>query len=146
MITLSHAAAITKSKIATLKPDFQKKAHDWFEACVQAGLLPYVYEGLRSRERQNELYAQGRTAPGKIVTNAQGGQSFHNYGYALDWVPLKRVDKAADMYEAMWDDEASYDKGNAIAHGLGMRSLSWETPHLEEASFATWRELSEATA
>lgn len=141
MITLSNAAAITKTKIATLKPDFAAKAHAWFDACVQAGLLPYIYEGYRSNERQNELYAQGRTAPGKIVTNAMAGQSFHNYGYAFDWVPLRRVDKAADMYEAMWVDNASYAKGNALAHGFGMRSLSWEQPHLEDARFANWREL-----
>ena len=38
----------------------------------------------RSIERQNELFAQGRTAPGAIVTNARGGQSMHNYGLALD--------------------------------------------------------------
>jgi peptidoglycan L-alanyl-D-glutamate endopeptidase CwlK len=30
------------------------------------------------------LYAQGRTAPGNIVTNAQGGQSNHNFGLAWD--------------------------------------------------------------
>lgn len=43
------------------------------------------YFGLRTCAKQEALYAQGRTAPGKIVTFAHGGQSAHNYGCATDW-------------------------------------------------------------
>ena len=32
----------------------------------------------RSPVEQNELYALGRTKPGRIVTNAKGGESAHN--------------------------------------------------------------------
>lgn len=38
----------------------------------------------RSKAEQDALYAQGRTKPGQIVTNAKGGQSNHNYGVAVD--------------------------------------------------------------
>lgn len=41
-------------------------------------------DGYRSIEEQNALYAQGRTKPGNIVTNAKRGQSNHNYGIAFD--------------------------------------------------------------
>jgi peptidoglycan L-alanyl-D-glutamate endopeptidase CwlK len=37
---------------------------------------------------QAVLYAQGRTAPGRIVTNAKPGESAHNWGCAIDVVPL----------------------------------------------------------
>ena len=53
-------------------------------------LLPFdceVSQGLRTWGEQNALYAQGRTAPGAIVTNAQGGFSAHNFGYAVDIFP-----------------------------------------------------------
>lgn len=43
----------------------------------------------RDAESQAALYAQGRTAPGNIVTNAKAGQSFHNYKCAFDVVPLR---------------------------------------------------------
>jgi peptidoglycan L-alanyl-D-glutamate endopeptidase CwlK len=43
----------------------------------------------RDHESQNALYAQGRTTPGNIVTNAKGGQSFHNYQCAFDVVPVR---------------------------------------------------------
>jgi peptidoglycan L-alanyl-D-glutamate endopeptidase CwlK len=42
----------------------------------------------RTLEEQTALYAQGRTLPGRIVTNAQAGQSAHNFGLALDVVPI----------------------------------------------------------
>lgn len=49
-----------------------------------------VTETLRTKEEQDELYAQGRTKPGKIVTNAKGGDSFHNYGLAFDIALIDR--------------------------------------------------------
>lgn len=48
------------------------------------GIYVCVAQGYRSKSEQNALYAQGRTKPGKIVTNARGGQSNHNYGIAVD--------------------------------------------------------------
>ncbi|MFD2787375.1 M15 family metallopeptidase [Hymenobacter rubripertinctus] len=41
---------------------------------------PIITECYRSAERQNELYAQGRTKPGPVVTYKRGGQSNHNLG------------------------------------------------------------------
>ena len=47
----------------------------------------------RSIQEQNELYAIGRTIKGNKVTNAKGGQSYHNYGLAFDIVILLDKDK-----------------------------------------------------
>lgn len=52
--------------------------------CAKAGLPLLITQTLRTKAEQDKLYAQGRTAPGKIVTNAKGGDSFHNYGVAFD--------------------------------------------------------------
>jgi peptidoglycan L-alanyl-D-glutamate endopeptidase CwlK len=43
-----------------------------------------ITSGYRSYEEQNALYAQGRTKPGKRVTNARGGYSNHNFALAFD--------------------------------------------------------------
>ena len=68
-----------------------------------------VIEGVRTTKRQQELYAQGRTAPGNIVTNADGVKKKSNhqakadgYGHAVDIVP----------YPVDWD---SISKFNNIA-------------------------------
>lgn len=53
-----------------------------------------ITEGVRTVARQRELYAQGRTTPGKIVTYVDGitSKSKHQvrpdgYGYAVDLYP-----------------------------------------------------------
>ena len=40
--------------------------------------------GTRTYAEQDALYAQGRTAPGPIVTDASAGYSNHNFGIAFD--------------------------------------------------------------
>jgi len=46
-----------------------------------------ISETYRTMERQQYLYEQGRTREGKKVTNAKAGESFHNYGCAVDfWI------------------------------------------------------------
>jgi len=45
----------------------------------------FVVHTLRTYEEQDALYEQGRTEPGKIVTNARGGKSWHNFGLAIDF-------------------------------------------------------------
>lgn len=93
----------------TLDPDFT--------GIVQhvLGTLPYIYivsSGLRSMSTQDALYAQGRTAPGPIVTNARAGESPHNYGMAADIYPMvggivdfgdgPPVPGAAPAWAALW--------------------------------------------
>lgn len=50
----------------------------------ELGLQLRVAQGLRTLQEQDNLFAQGRTRPGQIVTNARGGQSYHNFGLAID--------------------------------------------------------------
>jgi hypothetical protein len=69
-----------------LLPLVKKKANDLIYVMKKLNRPIRITEGFRSIERQNELYAQGRTTPGNIVTNAKGGESFHNYGIAFDIV------------------------------------------------------------
>ena len=78
-------------------------ALDFLEDCagdrwlLDNGIKVLITCTYRSHAEQNELYAQGRTKPGKIVTRAQGGQSKHNAvdstgqpaAEALDVVPLR---------------------------------------------------------
>lgn len=53
-----------------------------------------ITEGVRATKRQQELYAQGRTKPGSIVTNVDGIKKKSNhqvksdgYGHAVDLYP-----------------------------------------------------------
>ena len=48
------------------------------------GFKILITEGFRSDKRQSKLFAQGRTAPGNIVTGARPGESLHNQSRAID--------------------------------------------------------------
>ena len=48
------------------------------------------YFGIRTFAEQNEMYSQGRSFKGPIITNAKGGQSPHEYGCATDWAYFEK--------------------------------------------------------
>lgn len=62
---------------------------EFLDKCKLQGIDILVTSTYRDSESQNALYAQGRTKPGAIVTNAKAGQSFHNWKVAFDIVPLQ---------------------------------------------------------
>lgn len=70
-----------------LLPLVQKKLEEHKKLCASKGLFFQVVSTYRSIDEQNRLYAQGRTVAGNIVTNAKGGQSFHNHRVAYDICP-----------------------------------------------------------
>jgi len=70
--------------IATLLPEAQPYAWALVTKAGADGITIKVISGLRTYDEQNDLYAQGRTKPGRIVTNARGGFSNHNFGIAFD--------------------------------------------------------------
>ncbi len=72
-------------KLSDLHPTVQAMAEEFVRKCEASGLKIVIYQTLRTFAEQNALYAQGRTMPGKRVTNARGGESYHNYGMAFDF-------------------------------------------------------------
>ena len=65
-----------------IHPKLQLKVNELKQAMSDRGWTVDMFEGYRSFERQQQLYNQGRTTPGKIVTHAKPGQGLHNYGLA----------------------------------------------------------------
>lgn len=74
----------SESSIATLLPKAQEKARQFLAAAARRHVSCRILSGTRTYAAQNALYAQGRATAGPIVTNARGGQSFHNFGIAWD--------------------------------------------------------------
>lgn len=70
--------------IEALYPDFRDKIKVLIKTMNDLGLPVILSEGIRTGKRQDELYAQGRTTPGSIVTNAKAFESYHQYGVAAD--------------------------------------------------------------
>ncbi|ODN70166.1 Exo-glucosaminidase LytG precursor [Methylobrevis pamukkalensis] len=89
-----------------------------------------MFESFRTPERQAELYAQGRSKPGKIVTKAKPWQSFHQYGCAADFV--LHVD-GKWSWETSGSLRRSWERLHEIGRANGLEPLSWELPHLQIA-------------
>jgi len=76
---------INSRLLEDLHPTLMRGVRELMRRMAQAG-FPHV--GISSTYRNNAhqeyLFAQGRTRPGPIITNARGGQSIHNYRLAFD--------------------------------------------------------------
>jgi peptidoglycan L-alanyl-D-glutamate endopeptidase CwlK len=86
---------------------------EFINRCKAEGIDVIITSTYRDAESQNKLYAQGRTEPGKKVTNAKAGQSFHNWRVAFDFVPIVGG-------KAIWNDDALWAKCGEIAEGVGL--------------------------
>ncbi len=70
--------------VSKAHPVLRRGIEEFLIRSKAAGLNVTITCTLRDNEFQNSLYAKGRTTSGNIVTNARGGESFHNYGMAFD--------------------------------------------------------------
>jgi peptidoglycan LD-endopeptidase CwlK len=92
-------------KLEDLHPLVVERARQFVELAQADGIEILVTSTLRTFEEQAELFAIGRTKPGKKVTNAKAGESWHNFGLAFDVVPLVNG-------KAVWDSPF----GTALEH------------------------------
>lgn len=68
----------------TLTADTQDALEELQEFAEDVGLPFTIRSTRRTCDEQRALFAMGRTAPGNIVTNAQGCMSWHVLGRAVD--------------------------------------------------------------
>ena len=88
----------TDRRIGKLHPRVQSAARQFIILLERdMGKTVRVTSGFRSFAEQDALFAQGRTAPGRRVTNAPAGRSYHNYGVAFDVVEIRNG-------KALWDN------------------------------------------
>jgi len=116
---LNPTARLNEQRLSGIFPALAVRARSMVEICAHEGIAILITQGLRTWDEQDALYAKGRTlAPlGKpyTVTDAKGGQSFHNFGLAFDIVVLDSVGKAD------WDDtHPSWKRSAEIGKSLGL--------------------------
>lgn len=109
----------------------RETALEVIKRAYKEGINVQISEGHRSYARQNDLYAQGRTKPGNIVTNARGGQSWHNFGIAVDYFLT-----TSDGSKAVWTVNNNWRRVAQIAKNLGFEwGGDWTSfkdyPHLQ---------------
>lgn len=103
---------ITIERIKLLHPKIRNEVNEIYnQICINLtgkSICRFTHT-FRSFKEQSDLYAQGRTKPGKIVTNAKAGLSYHNYGLAIDIVLLIDKNKDGNYETASWDRVIDFD-------------------------------------
>ncbi|MCQ4154533.1 M15 family metallopeptidase [Riemerella anatipestifer] len=103
---------ITLQRIELLHPKLREEAKAIYKEICEAltgNAICRFTHTLRTFKEQNDLYAIGRTKKGRRVTNARGGQSYHNYGLAIDICLLVDKDGNGTYETAVWDTKADFD-------------------------------------
>ncbi len=61
----------SETRLQAVHPVLADKVRQMAATLLQEGIEIRVVQGLRTHDEQAALYAQGRTAPGSIVTDAK---------------------------------------------------------------------------
>lgn len=91
-----------------------------------------VTQGLRTWREQELLYAEGRTIPGLIVTNAAPGHSYHNFGLAVDLVPIIQLNYSPDwnLEHPQWKRLVEVGESLGLKAGAKFRTFK-DWPHFQ---------------
>ncbi len=114
---------ITLDRIKLMHPNLRKEVESMYQLFAEAltgkAICRFAYT-LRTYKEQNDLFALGRTVVnpngktvkrpfGSKVTNARGGQSYHNFGLAFDIVLLKDTEGTRKFNKASWETNVDFD-------------------------------------
>lgn len=126
-----------KHKLDGVHPLLVEKIRRVLKAMDILGFPMVVFEGVRTTERQKELYAQGRTKPGRIVTNADGviKKSNHQvkedgFGYAVDCVFIDNGRPSWSLHFP-WRLYGEMVKSQGLIWGGDFKSLTGDFAHCE---------------
>jgi len=106
---------INSRDIKELHPIVAAMCNKFVAACKKRGTDIIITSTYRDAASQNALYAQGRTKPGKRVTNAKAGESFHNHRVVFDWVPIRGG-------KLQYENDVLLDECGIIGESVG---LTW---------------------
>lgn len=105
----------SRQRLAGVHPDLVRVVERAIEISPQDFT---VLEGVRTPARQRELYAQGRTKPGPIVTWTLKSNHFVNeatgYGHAVDVAP----------WPIDWNDSQKFDRISAAMFQAAMEQCT----------------------
>jgi peptidoglycan L-alanyl-D-glutamate endopeptidase CwlK len=150
--------SVTEARIRDIHPSLFEELKKIYDEICKAfegrNVGVRFVQVFRSFEEQNRMFAQGRTTAGLKVTNARGGQSYHNYGLAVDFCLLydKNEDGKITKEEIIWDRAADLDKDKICdwmevvmiftKYGWKWGASFKDYPHFEKSPF-NWRVLLE---
>lgn len=102
----------------SLHPYFRDRILELIRVCKAQGIELAVVESFRTHAKQAEYFGMGRK-----YTRSKGGKSKHQYGLAVDVVPVVNS-------VALWDDQVLWKKIGVAGERLGLRwGGRWRSPY-----------------
>lgn len=129
---LQDAGMQNSRSLDDLLPAVRQRAQAFLDICQRQGIELLVTSTYRDLDSQAALYAQGRTLPGRRVTNAKPGQSYHNWRVALDVVPLRA---GKPVWGAIGADGALWQRVGVLGESVGLEWAGRWTRFPELAHF-----------
>lgn len=127
---------VSLQRIEKLHPKLREEVKQIVNNLAKRKVKIRITQGLRTDKEQNDLYAQGRTKPGKIVTKAKAGYSYHSYGLAVDFCLLH--DDNSISYSLVEDLDKD-NKADWMEVVEEFKKLGWDwggsfgdTPHFDK--------------
>ena len=131
---------INSRSLDDLIPPAKARVQAFLEAAKKQGIDLLVTSTYRDNASQDALYAQGRTKPGKIVTNAKAGQSWHNYKCAVDVVPIVAGKPRWDVKDEVWQQVGALGKAAGLEWAGDWKRFK-EYPHFQYTGGLTLAQL-----
>lgn len=147
---------VTIQRIQTIHPKLRVELGQIYnEVCttLTGNLSCRFVQVYRTFPEQHQLFLQGRGNPGPIVTNADAGQSYHNYGLAVDFCLIwdKNQDGKIESNEIIWDRNTDIDRDHVAdwmevvkiftRYGWVWGATFGDYPHFEKTFGHNWRDL-----
>lgn len=118
----------TSTDLSSLNPYVATLARRFLALTKEHGLDVRITTAFRSWDEEDRLFAQGRTAPGPIVTNARGGDSYHNWGLAFDAAPFENGKMSTDT--AKFEEMGRLGQEVGLKWGGTFKSIK-DLPHFQ---------------
>ena len=135
-----HLASVLnyqKQGVDMLYPDLKDKVLALQNVMAEKKMPVKIFQTWRSAKEQDDKYQQGRSKPGKIITNARGYQSYHQYGLAADIIFERYGWNPPSL--AWWFELGKEGKKLGLVWG-GDWDLK-DYAHFEWHPFFTWQDL-----
>mgnify|MGYP003525610018 CR=1 FL=1 len=134
------------AKIEKLHPSVREEVKKIVHECntlLTGNSKVRIAQGLRTFAEQDALYKQRPK-----VTNAKGGQSVHNYGFAVDIVLIIDGKTASWDVKKDWDGDKVSDWDECVKV-FAKYGWSWggnwhsfkDMPHFDKIGYSNWRTL-----
>lgn len=121
--------SISEARLSLVHPLLKAKVEQMAE--MLADEFPFrVTQGLRTWDEQAALFAKGRTAPGSIVTDAPPGFSYHQFGLAVDVVPMTDIGPDWNIDHPQWNRLIAVGTSVGLTAGAWFRTFK-DMPHFQ---------------